>query len=548
MKKFLLSVVGVASILTTSATNSDLVEKWTKTKDGLISIEDVSYNIPVAVTSDGNIYVAREFTESFEFAGEELMPVATSSYILKYAVDGSEVWGVAIAGSATVVDTDIDDSGNLYVVGTFADEVNFGSTDGNAIAKEGQKASDGSYYAKQNSSFIAKYDATGVLQGVETFVPTYHPSLASMVDISYYPMDGDVTFHINKVDVVGDKVYCSATYTGETAKDSATFLGSVYDMEGWGFYFMDIEAGAVFDINTDLSDCNIVASVNLTQTPDPVAGYGVLSSSFAVSGENIYAAFTCANDVTLTIGDETKDYSYAKIDADNYVEYGYLVAAIDKATGASVATESYTTKSAATVPIEFVSDMHVYGNIAVLVGTFQNTLPFDADITATGNNDLFVVGLDSSNLSSKWNAVSGASEGDNNKEVTISTDIWHNYLWVNATIEDYDGNIVDNIIDSVLLELSDAASFAQSRLICNNVSVNGKYIALTAEAGINTSIVAVGLFEDPEGAIDDIEVDADLAHPVKYYNLQGIEVSKENISSGLYISKQGNKTTKILIK
>lgn len=546
MKKFLLSTLGITVALSAVATPT-MSKKWENSQNGIVSSEAVNYNTPIAVSDNGDVYTTGLFTEAFEFADNELMPIATSSYILKYGVDGSEIWGIAIAGSATIVDTDIDAAGNLYVAGTFADVVSFGSTDDNTIEKEGQKASDNSYYTKQNSSFIAKYNAAGILQEVATFVPTYHPSLASLVDMLYYPMDGDITFHINKIDVVGDKVYCSATYTGETTKDSATFLGGVYDMEGWGFYYMDIESGAVFNLNTNLSDCNVIASVKLTNEFDPVAGMGVRSSTFAVSDSNIYAAFTCANDVTFTIGNEATDYSYATIDADEYVEYGYLIAAIDKATGESIATKSYTTKSSATTVNHFVSDILVSGDNVAVIGTFQNTLPFDANITATGDNDVFVAGLNATDLNSNWNAVSGWAEGDNNKEVACSSDIYHNYIWVNTTTGGNFGGV--EYVNSYFVELSDAAAFTLSSPIVTDVAINGKYIALATTCTNTDSVTNVfALFEDENSAICDIEIDYDFNQTVKYYNLQGIEISKENLSSGLYISKQGNKTTKVVIK
>lgn len=546
MKKLLLTTLGCATMLSAVAASPTMTNVWEDSHDGIVSTDAVNYNNPIAVSSNGEVYATGLFTEEFEFAGCELMPIATSSYILKYNADGSKSWGVAIAGSATITDTDIDASGNLYVAGTFADVVSFGSTDDNIVEKEGQKASDGSYYSKQNSSFIAKYDATGALQGVETFVPTYHPSLAAMVDLLYYPEDGDVFFHINKIDVEGAKVYCSATYTGETTKNSASFLGGVYDMEGWGIFYMDIESGAVFDINTNLSDCSIAASVALTTEFDPVAGVGVISSAFAVADDNVYAAFTCANNVTLTIGSETKDYSYATIDADGYVEYGYLVAAIDKATGTSSAIESYTTKSNATTVNNYVSDMQVSGDNVVVIGTFQNTLPFDADITATGDNDVFVAGLNASNLRLEWNAVSGAVEGVNNKEVANSAVVYHDYLWLNTAIGGNYGGVEST--KSYFVELSDAASFTIADPNIDEVAINGKYIAIASTSvGDNVSNV-FALYEDEYSAIDDIEVDNNINCPVKYYNLQGIEVDGKNMPAGLYILKQGDKTDKVIVK
>lgn len=53
-------------------------------------------------------------------------------------------------------------------------------------------------------------------------------------------------------------------------------------------------------------------------------------------------------------------------------------------------------------------------------------------------------------------------------------------------------------------------------------------------------------YEGGESSVADIAVDAD-AQPV-YYNLQGVQVDAGNLTPGLYISRQGTRTTKILVK
>ena len=36
--------------------------------------------------------------------------------------------------------------------------------------------------------------------------------------------------------------------------------------------------------------------------------------------------------------------------------------------------------------------------------------------------------------------------------------------------------------------------------------------------------------------------------PIEYFNLQGVQVSGENLIPGFYIVRQGDKTAKILVK
>ncbi len=49
-------------------------------------------------------------------------------------------------------------------------------------------------------------------------------------------------------------------------------------------------------------------------------------------------------------------------------------------------------------------------------------------------------------------------------------------------------------------------------------------------------------------AIGDIESDIDADAPVEYYNLQGIRVNGDNLTPGIYIMRQGKKTSKILVR
>lgn len=48
--------------------------------------------------------------------------------------------------------------------------------------------------------------------------------------------------------------------------------------------------------------------------------------------------------------------------------------------------------------------------------------------------------------------------------------------------------------------------------------------------------------------VDGIEVDGSEAAPVEYYNLNGIRVNGDSFAPGIYIKRQGRKTTKILVR
>ena len=60
-------------------------------------------------------------------------------------------------------------------------------------------------------------------------------------------------------------------------------------------------------------------------------------------------------------------------------------------------------------------------------------------------------------------------------------------------------------------------------------------------------IIAVTFTEDSTSAIEGIGIDPENG-PVEYFNLQGVQVSGENLAPGFYIVRQGDKTAKILVK
>ncbi|MDO5395231.1 MAG: hypothetical protein Q4F07_04630, partial [Bacteroidales bacterium] len=54
-------------------------------------------------------------------------------------------------------------------------------------------------------------------------------------------------------------------------------------------------------------------------------------------------------------------------------------------------------------------------------------------------------------------------------------------------------------------------------------------------------------YKGASSGVDNIIAD-DTDAPVEYYNLQGVRVAAENLSTGIYIRRQGSKATKVLIR
>lgn len=76
-------------------------------------------------------------------------------------------------------------------------------------------------------------------------------------------------------------------------------------------------------------------------------------------------------------------------------------------------------------------------------------------------------------------------------------------------------------------------------------------LTLTPSATMYLNSMNVFYAEDPDAttsAIDSIIVDGDEDAPVEYFNIQGVRVNGEQLAPGLYIMRQGSKTTKIIVK
>lgn len=82
-------------------------------------------------------------------------------------------------------------------------------------------------------------------------------------------------------------------------------------------------------------------------------------------------------------------------------------------------------------------------------------------------------------------------------------------------------------------------------------NVEGAYIVnYKCANGLGVYTMAPKDFIDPNGdaGVDNIIADTDVNAPVEYFNLNGVQVSGDNLTPGLYITRQGNTVAKRIIK
>lgn len=446
MKKVLLLAFCAAAMLTVQA-QPTVTNSWTKSQTDILSVANVNNSNPVAVSAQGDMYATGLFTESFTFGGKEMEAITTSSYLLKYGVDGAEKWGVALTGAATIKAITTDDAGNIYIAGNFADALTFGSTDGKTQEKEGIKMDD-AFIADQAAGFVAKYDANGVLKAVQSFVPKALPELEATG--MYYPLAGDFRFDISTLAYGNGKLYVAATYTGLTENNNFSFKGGYYDYYGGGFYYGDLACGAIYSLNDQLEVSGIVANMGVTggQSIDQSA---VLVASFAIADEKLYSGFVATGGQTLTIGSQKQDFTFSQ--DEGLTEYGYLLSIIDLSTGTSSTTEKYATTHDMLPNSSNIKSMIVKDNVLLLGGTFNKQLPFDENKSAVSTNDIYVVGLNTSTLAVNWSATSAFNEGDEKKknEIFSGMTVVGDYVYAIGYSSDISTSAVSAVDNSLTL-------------------------------------------------------------------------------------------------
>ena len=125
----------------------------------------------------------------------------------------------------------------------------------------------------------------------------------------------------------------------------------------------------------------------------------------------------------------------------------------------------------------------------------------------------------------------------------------------NANVNIYDFAFVDGVPTFNFLyevTISGATEVNQIRFdIANNLYVYGRTIGLAVYSLPNSAPKAVTpakkayTITGSYSAIDVIEIEENIDAPVEYYNMQGVKVA--NPSNGIFIKKQGNKATKVIL-
>ena len=516
MRKFLLLI---AVALFATATYAQIEEAWNSSISAAGATDVVDFNSPAAMDKDGNLYVTGTLTEAFDFAGQEVAPLALGAYIAKYDVNGKELFAIVLHGSISVTAITTAADNNFYVAGSYAGEAYIADVEG----------VDGEYEILTNSeedsrtaAFIAKYDAQGNLLAVKSYEAVTN---APMMDL-YFGNPASVS--VENIAAVGENVYAQLRYNGDVVLSETTTLVSKY-VFAWFSFYLDCASTALISYDSNLDNPSTVAELAITE--DGGDATSINSFAFAIDGDDVYVAAMGQGDLALTTSTGTETFKF-EYDGMGTTERGAILAKVG-----SKAVKFSNIPNSVSANYERINGIEVRDGKIYLAGTFGVTCAFDNSKVATGASDVFVASIDANELTADWVYTNANDEGATNKFYEDVTGVAFGKEHV---------YIVDAVIDMNNAEAPVAKNYAVSyageakegtTIPATAVAYNDEYVAF-----INyTDATYITVYN--EAVTTEIEsVEAEVEENV-IYDLTGRRIEKIT-NAGIYIVN-GNK---VLVK
>lgn len=364
---------------------------------------------PMAVTSEGNVVVT-----STMINGQSLGSfVAMSSPELS----NTPTWKVDIKGGSIINAILADQAGGVYIGGDFNEKITLGG-----ITLTGKKSEN----AEKTNAFVAHISKEGKVLAAYAFVST--PNAEMVNKFNTYSQGDKVYCKLNSLAIADSKLYAGLIFTDvlSNAAGDAKVTSGTWNLSGWG---MGVGSDADFvavelDAETMQAKTFPVVFGGKGDYTDPsYQGIDAKSAKMASDGSNLYLVASVNgfySKAALQVNGEVKDepsFSYAGgINA-------FYVASVNLSNNAS-STKVYDGKygwvSGASSLVEpGVSSLTVKGDDLYIGGSFIQTFPFDTNVKAVGNTDIFFVSLKKGDLSVQKAFASGYDEksaGNDNEE------------------------------------------------------------------------------------------------------------------------------------
>ena len=465
MKKILLTLVVFVAALASSA-QSVIPNGWHATFEPVSDANELN-GIKTAASADGSVYVSSTYNKAFTFGGKEVADPEglTSACIVKYNEKGQEQWAVALEGSAVVYALDTDADGTLYAAGSFIDVVKYTGTDGTTGELAGG--------ADAHSAFVAKISKDGKVESVKTIAPVINAAI--LESFMYFPEPNYVYVTPNNIQIDGEKVYVSATYTADVEELGwkAAYL-NVFD-----FMYMENKSAGIFSLDkANLANPTSVATVQNTENIS-YNQYYPEALDFTAENGTVYVGFFGFGNLTMATPAGNKDFTFGiSADESGNKEHAFVLATI----GSDVNAKVFNTEMHAKDAKPYKVYMEKSGDNLFIGGTFFGQLPFDAQKNSGElASDIFTASVKAADFSTNWTFV-GQSESDalsmsvNGETVLISSkNIFHIINIANGEVQ--------NTKEQTLIATDACGMTCLSAISCSEtvLSVSGKYNATSSE-------------------------------------------------------------------
>lgn len=475
---------------------------------------------PMAVTSEGNVVVT-----STMINGQSLGSfVAMSSPKLP----NTPTWKVDIKSGSIINAILADNEGGVYIGGDFNEKITLGG-----ITLTGKKSEN----AEKTNAFVAHISKEGKVLAAYAFVST--PNAEMVNNFNTYSQGDKVYCKLNSLAIADGKLYAGLIFTDvlSNATGDAKVTSGTWNITGWGvgsdadFVAVELDAETM-----QAKSFPVVFGGNGNYTDASYMGIDTKSSKMASDGSNLYLVASVNgyySKAALQVNGEVKDAPSFKSAGGINAFYVASVNLSNNTSSAKVYDGKYGWVSGASSLVEpGVASLTVKGDDLYIGGSFIQTFPFDTNVKAVGNTDIFFVSLKKSDLSVQKALASGYDEksaGNDNEEKFSGFAIDGTQLSVYGGVASRKDVYSPSTLSTPLNFTADMASAtgltagtAEQYTTGTVLSADGKYTYSSLLNADQTS-VSYQYTENTSNGVQQLVVDkADKDNAV--YNLQGMKL------------------------
>lgn len=475
---------------------------------------------PMAVTSEGNVVVT-----STMINGQSLGSfVAMSSPKLP----NTPTWKVDVKGGSVINAILADNEGGVYIGGDFNEKITLGG-----ITLTGKKSEN----AEKTNAFVAHISKEGKVLAAYAFVST--PNAEMVNKFNTYSQGDKVYCKLNSLAIADGKLYAGLIFTDvlSNAAGDVKVTSGTWNITGWGvgsdadFVAVELDAETM-----QAKSFPVVFGGNGNYTDASYMGIDTKSAKMASDGSNLYLVASVNgyySKAALQVNGEVKDDPSFKSAGGINAFYVASVNLSNNTSSAKVYDGKYGWVSGASSLVEpGVASLTVKGDDLYIGGSFIQTFPFDTQVKAVGNTDIFFVSLKKSDLSVQKALASGYDEksvGNDNEEKFSGFAIDGTQLSVYGGVASRKDVYSPSTLSTPLNFTADMASAtgltagsAEQYTTGVVLSADGKYTYTSLLNAAQTS-VSYQYTENTSNGVQQLVVDkADKDNAV--YNLQGMKL------------------------